>query len=377
MQNKKKEILYVGNVGGIKTQGRSVYLTEGICPTLTAGMSHGNTMPYIIEEVENNMNEELKPKRIGNIYGEDKGTSFAGNCWSTEDLSPTITTAQGGNRQPLIIEDFYSNRDERVYDEYSPAIRSERSGLKVLEENNIGTPKVLGGLGEKKSNGGTQYYQQDRVYDSDGIAMCHPANIPGGSYRYLIDEGEDKEVMQAAIRGRYTGDGKIEQQLELRDDDVSKTITTVQKDNMLLEQDKIKISQATKKGYIEMENGGVADLSFPTSKKRRGRVQGDGNICPTLPTSPNGIHKIDREFISNDMTREELIKRYRIRKLTEREVWRIMNFSDEDFDKAAQVNSATQLYKEAGNAIIENVLVALFGQLFDGKEDTYKERAKL
>ena len=41
-------------------------------------------------------------------------------------------------------------------------------------------PRVLGGLGNKKSNNGTQYYQQDRVYSSDGIAMCHPANIPVG-----------------------------------------------------------------------------------------------------------------------------------------------------------------------------------------------------
>lgn len=52
--------------------------------------------------------------------------------------------------------------------------------------------KVVGGFGEMKSNGGTQWYQQDRVYDTDGIAMCHPANIPGGSYRYLVFVG-DKE----------------------------------------------------------------------------------------------------------------------------------------------------------------------------------------
>ena len=48
-------------------------------------------------------------------------------------------------------------------------------------------PVVIGGLGEKKSNGGSQFFQQDRVYTSDGIAMCHPANIPGGSYRYLVE----------------------------------------------------------------------------------------------------------------------------------------------------------------------------------------------
>ena len=53
-------------------------------------------------------------------------------------------------------------------------------------------PILFGGLGNKTSNSGTQYYQQDRVYDSNGFAMCHPANIPGGSYRYLVFVG-DKE----------------------------------------------------------------------------------------------------------------------------------------------------------------------------------------
>ena len=43
-----------------------------------------------------------------------------------------------------------------------------------------------------KSNSGTQYFQQDRVYDSDHLALCLPANLPGGSYRYLV-EIEDKE----------------------------------------------------------------------------------------------------------------------------------------------------------------------------------------
>lgn len=65
-----------------------------------------------------------------------------------------------------------------------------------------------------------------------------------------------------------------------------------------------------------------------------------------------------------------------IRKLTPRESWRLMDFSDEDFDKAAKVNSSTQLYREAGNSIVQNVLVAVMGQLFEGKENIYKERAE-
>lgn len=64
---------------------------------------------------------------------------------------------------------------------------------------------------------------------------------------------------------------------------------------------------------------------------------------------------------------------YRIRKLTTKECWRLMDFTDEDFEKAEQVNSNTQLYKQAGNSIVKNVLVAILGQMIPGKEEVYKE----
>lgn len=64
----------------------------------------------------------------------------------------------------------------------------------------------------------------------------------------------------------------------------------------------------------------------------------------------------------------------RIRKLTPKEYWRLMDFDDEDYNKASQVVSESQLYKQAGNSIVVNVLTAIFGQLFDGKEDVYKEK---
>ena len=53
----------------------------------------------------------------------------------------------------------------------------------------------------------------------------------------------------------------------------------------------------------------------------------------------------------------------RIRKLTPRECYRLMGFSDEDFDKAKQVNSDTQLYRQAGNSIVVNVLMAIFKEM--------------
>ena len=47
---------------------------------------------------------------------------------------------------------------------------------------------------------------------------------------------------------------------------------------------------------------------------------------------------------------------YRIRKLTPKECWRLMGFTDEDFEKASKVNSNSQLYKQAGNGVTVNVV---------------------
>lgn len=124
----------------------------------------------------------------------------------------------------------------------------------------------------------------------------------------------------------------------------------------------VKIKQATKKGYIDCKIGGVADLSYPTSKTRRGRVINNGEVCPTIMANdtPNVIEKFTYEIDGE----QYLI---RIRKLTPRECWRLMGFNDEAFDKAAKVNSNSQLYKQAGNSIVVNVLEAIFKQIFLNK----------
>lgn len=56
---------------------------------------------------------------------------------------------------------------------------------------------------------------------------------------------------------------------------------------------------------------------------------------------------------------------FRIRKLTPRECFRLQGFTDEDFEKAQKVNSNTQLYKQAGNSIVKQVLMAIFKQMID------------
>ena len=107
-------------------------------------------------------------------------------------------------------------------------------------------------------------------------------------------------------------------------------------------------------------------------------------INPLKGISENGWHFEQNVYDANGLVRSlksesgsgnipKAIVQYRIRKLTPRECWRLMDFSDEDFEKAAEVNSNTQLYKQAGNSIVVNVLVAILGQLLQGNENFYKE----
>lgn len=138
----------------------------------------------------------------------------------------------------------------------------------------------------------------------------------------------------------------------------------------------VMIKQATKVGSIKWQVGGVADLSFPTSKTRRGRVQEGGTVSPTIMSSNQELYKLER----NEM------ESYRIRRLTPLECWRLMGFSDEDFKAAEEnkLNSDTQLYAQAGNSIVVNVLEAIFGEMLmkgqtmkeEPEERTQQERGK-
>ena len=92
-----------------------------------------------------------------------------------------------------------------------------------------------------------------------------------------------------------------------------------------------------------------------------GSVYSDNGNSPTLTAGTHGD------------ANSKVYTEYRIRKLTPKECWRLMDFSDADFHKAEKVNSNTQLYKQAGNSIVVNVLVAILGQLFIGKEDVYRD----
>lgn len=115
------------------------------------------------------------------------------------------------------------------------------------------------------------------------------------------------------------------------------------------------------------------------------RVYETGGISPTLSTMQGGNRQPKivasrgrgknneqhleprKDGLTNTITSVQkdnyVAKDYRIRKLTPKECWRLMGFDDADYEKAAKVNSNTQLYKQAGNSIVVNVLEAILKEL--------------
>lgn len=291
----------------------------------------------------------LEVKVIGQMDNTiDHTFESANRVYDTGGCSPTINTCGGGGLQPKIIENYKMD--------------------------------------------GNNYNQRNVVHGEHGIC------------RTIIGQGHcgNEPKVIVAMRGRNpenpsdrTVGCPTEQRLEPNSQGISNTITSVQKDNLVMET--VKIKQATKDGYIECQVGGIADLSFPDSNTRRGRVQDNGQVSPTLMACESDICRIEKiGQISNDGNQYGTVisdqglcstlqavthgyannciqTQYRIRKLTPRECWRLMNFTDSDFEKAAEVNSNTQLYRQAGNSICKNVLVAIFGQMLEGREDAYRK----
>ncbi|KAA9492930.1 DNA (cytosine-5-)-methyltransferase [Listeria monocytogenes] len=112
----------------------------------------------------------------------------------------------------------------------------------------------------------------------------------------------------------------------------------------------ILIKEATSKGYAEAYPGDSVNISHPNSETRRGRV--GKQLANTLLTG-------EEQGVVTD--------HYRIRKLTPRECWRLQGFPDWAFDRASEVNSNSQLYKQAGNSVTVNVIAAIAKRLEETK----------
>ena len=171
---------------------------------------------------------------------------------------------------------------------------------------------------------GKQPSLQNRVYDSDGIATA----VTTGYMPSIT------EPIICASRGRNPSDPKSResgletvQMIEPKFDGLSNTLTTVQKDNMVIEPSGIYLGASER-----FANGPLQGLSR----------------CLKAQNHDSGV--------SNGL---------RIRKLTPLECWRLMGIDDEDFRKAKSVCSNSQLYKQAGNGIVVDVFAAILSTMID------------
>ena len=106
----------------------------------------------------------------------------------------------------------------------------------------------------------------------------------------------------------------------------------------------VEIKNATKSGMLPARVGDGIETAYSSSNTRRAR--GQAGRCSTITTHGTAGVLMDTSPV-------------RIRKLTPKECWRLQGFTDEQFEKAAEVNSNTQLYKQAGNAVTVNVVEAI------------------
>lgn len=177
-----------------------------------------------------------------------------------------------------------------------------------------------------------------RVYDGNGCSPTLPTCSGGNIQPKVI------EPFVVASRGRGENN---EQHLEPRFDGTTNTLTSVQKDNYVAELDFL---------------GGIGEKDLVGDGKKLSRnypqvnrVYSVNGIATSQTANGGGIGGKTGLYALNEQ--------YRIRKLTPKECWRLMGFDDVDFEKAEKVNSNTQLYKQAGNSIVVNVLEAILSRM--------------
>ncbi len=274
-----------------------------LAPTLTTNKGEGQKI--------------VEVNQVGNIAEENNFSNpQAGRVYATDGCAPTLNTCSGGGHEPKIVA--MRGRNPQNPSDITIGAQTEQR----LEPNSQDLCNTI-----------TSVQKDNLVLES---AILTPKRTEYG-----------KEIRKSYESGIVKESRHNMTQLEPRNDGISNTLTTVQKDNMVLET--VCIKQATKDGYIDCKIGGVADLSFPTSETRRGRVQDNGDTYPTITAGETEICRIE--------------SRYRIRKLTPRECGRLMFVSDTNITKMLAVVSNSQAYKQFGNSIVVLCMIAMFSNL--------------
>ena len=316
-----------------------------------------NTLSTVLKD-----NHIVETKQLGHI---EKGTGKhqSNMVFDAEGLCPCICAGMGVKQQPTMhIEARKIETEDFVMDDGNFNQRG-----KVHPEN--GVCRTIMGSGHAGNE--PKVLQTQRI-----VAMC----------------GRNPENPSDRTAGIH-----LEQRLEPQEEGICNCLTSVQKDNMVLESaiiddtyknrkprvykdyspalrsereglktvKTIKIKQATKEGFVDLEIGGVVDLEYPNSKTRRGRVIDGGQVAPTTTTTtvPYLVELGNPDFYNFLYEIDGELYLIRIRKLIPLECFRLMAVSNKDAEKMLNVNSNTQCYKQAGNSIVVTVLMGIFSQL--------------
>lgn len=257
--------------------------------------------------------KDPKCVRVGGLYDKGGSRHQAGSVYDPNGLCATLSTMQGGNQEPIIVAS--RGRGENNEQQLEPNITGTTNTLtSVQKDNYVAEPQIIDPQGRLKK------INEPKDYSPTLRAQTH------GNEPCVL---EPKEVSKTVRTG---GRGSLDRH--------SWDIVT----------EPIKIKTANIKGYDEADDGDAIDLQYPESKTRRGRVG----------------HGVSKTLMTSDQM--AVVTGYRIRKLTPKECWRLMGFDDADYAKASQVNSNTQLYKQAGNSIVVNVLEGILKNLLKRDE---------
>ena len=186
-------------------------------------------------------------------------------------------------------------------------------------------------IGNTKNPDCTGVGMRSRVYDSEGLMATLTATDYKGPKQVAIPvlTPNRVEARQQGRRFKTNGEPMF-------------TLTAQDQHGILLRDKKLKIREATTKGYTEAGIGDSVNIANINSKTKRGRV-GNQIANTLLASEQQGVVGFD----------------YRIRRLTPRECWRLQGFPDSAFDKAQEVTSNSQLYKQAGNSVTVNVIAEI------------------
>ena len=268
-----------------KFGGKKVLRGGGICPTLRANKTSSGVIE-VMADVNVIGSLEAKFESTNRIYD-------VGGC------SPTLSTMQGGNQEPKILEEQIPCKLDKMPNGHLDSLdNAEICDINTPTASTV-TSRYYKGIGSHKDN------------------MC-----------IVAMRGRNPDNPSDRTAGSLT-----EQRLEVNMQGTSNCLTSVQKDNLLLENNIQKVGQISSNG------------------SQCGTVISDNGISANLVAGTHGY------------ANSHIATQYRIRKLTPRECGRLMCVSDEDIDKMAAVNSNTQLYKQFGNSIVVDVMCAMFKNL--------------